>query len=123
MISTFRERTDKPHIFFRDGYWRVNLSNGGSVVRLKPWNKAHSFINPWNRLQSAHLRLNYPFRLASAGIGLEPGCECTEVDYCENCLREMSRDNGRSDARVGSAEGVSQQTTWVHRAADSDGCD
>lgn len=115
MISTFRERTDKPHIFFRDGYWRVNLSEGGSYNRLKPWNKAHSFIYPWNKLTSAHLRLNYPFRKSE--------CECTEVDYCENCLRKMSRDNGRSDARVGSAEGSSQQITWVHRAADSDGCD
>lgn len=118
MISTFRERTDKPHIFFRDGYWRVNLSSGGSVVRLKPWNKAHLHIGHWNSFNSSLARLRYPF---TTRIELE--CECTEVDYCENCLRKMSRDNGRSDARVGSAEGVSQQTTWVHRAADSDGCD
>lgn len=85
MISKFRERTDKPHIFFRDGYWRVNLSKGGTRSRLKPWNKAHSFINPWNRFNNRDARLKYPF--------IQPGeyiCECTEVDYCEGCLEKMS---------------------------------
>lgn len=118
MISIHRNRVDKPHIFFMNGYWRVTLSKGGSRSRLKPWNAAHAFINPWNRFNNRDARLKYPFIPLGTYI-----CECTEVDYCENCLGKMSRDNGRSDARVGRAEGISQQTTWVHRAADSDGCD
>lgn len=112
MISTFRERTDKPHIFFRDGYWRVNLSRGGVHNRLKPWHKAHEFIRPWNIFSNRQARLCYPFEPVGK-------CGCGPFEYCEGCIG----DNGRSDARVGSAEGVSQQTTWVHRAADSDGCD
>ena len=33
-INKLRIRTDKPHIFFRDGYWRVTLSGGGVASKL-----------------------------------------------------------------------------------------
>ena len=99
MISTFRERTDKPHIFFNEGYWRVSLSKLGVHSRLKPWHKAHEFIRLWNSVPTSLMRLHMAWCTASS-------CECTEVDYCDNCLEKMSRDNSSTNEGTGIPEGV-----------------
>lgn len=115
MISIHRNRLDKPHIFFHEGYWRVTLSTGGIHSRLKPWHKAHAFINPWNRFNNRDARLKFPFIPLGAYI-----CECTEVDYCEGCLEKMSRDNSSSNASHIGPQGTIQQTSWVHGGANQD---
>lgn len=85
MVNRFRK--DKPHIYFRDGYWRVSASGKGGVRKhYIPWNQAHEHIRPWNTARSTMWRLLVAF---------PHECKCEHnqmgnVSYCKECKRRMS---------------------------------